>query len=245
MRKNTPNAGARKPTRHPAVIDTLGPTPKGTTLLDRRGALTSPRGVPDANTPDQPRRTSTPDRSGQRRIRTTTAIGAVVAVAAVAGAVSWAALAADEAETSTPGAPSTTQKSEVVTPTPVVNSDPAESLSAAPRSKANQCHSDRGDQKTAAGVIAAFEHAYYVLRSGEAARALTTPGSPLPTADKIQAGIDTVPLGTSYCLRAIETTNDHYTVVLTETRPGEPATQFTQTITTTHIDGRWLIDLIA
>lgn len=84
-----------------------------------------------------------------------------------------------------------------------------------------------------------------MLRSGQAARALAAPSSPLPTADKIQAGIDTVPLGTNYCLRTIETNDNHYTLVLTEMRPGEPSTQFTQTITTTHVDGRWLIDVIA
>lgn len=166
-------------------------------------------------------------------------------VLAAAGTVGWTALRVGEPENATPGAPETTQQPETVTTTPAANSDPAESLSAAPRGDENQCQSDRGDQKTGTGVIAAFEHAYYVLRSGQAVRALAAPSSPLPTADKIQAGIDTVPLGTNYCLRTIETNDNHYTLVLTEMRPGEPATQFTQTITTTHVAGRWLIDVIA
>ncbi|MGW4338518.1 hypothetical protein ACWEK5_37825 [Rhodococcus koreensis] len=225
------------------MIDTLGPAPTATTPSGRRSTTASPGGPAATNAPTEqlPPQKS---KARQRRVGAKTAIGAVTVLAAL-GAVGWTALRVDERANTTPVAPEATQQLEQVTPTPEANSDPAESLSGAPRGDANQCHSDRGDQKTGTGVIAAFEHAYYVLRSGHAARALTAPGSPLPTADKIQAGIDTVPNGTNYCLRTIETINDHYTVVLTEMRPGEPATQFTQTITTTHIDGRWLIDVIA
>ncbi|MFD6058243.1 hypothetical protein [Rhodococcus wratislaviensis] len=228
------------------MIDTLGPALTATPLSTsgRRATIVSPSAPTDPSARTQLLPPPKSEKPGQRRVSTKTAIGAVV-VLAVAGTVGWTALRVDEPEKPTPAAPEAAEQPETVTPTPETNFDPAESLSATPRGDENQCHSDRGDQKTAAGVIAAFEHAYYVLRSGQAVRALTTPGSPLPTADKIQAGIDTVPLGTNYCLRTIETNDNHYTLVLTEMRPGEPATQFTQTITTTHVDGRWLIDVIA
>ncbi|MGV9866072.1 hypothetical protein [Rhodococcus koreensis] len=243
MRKYKPNSRSRQPIRHPAVIDTLGPAPTATTPSGKCVTTASPGGPAATNAPtEQP--PPQKSKARQRRVGAKTTIGAMTVLAAL-GAVGWTALRIEEPANTTPVAPEATQQLEQVTPTPEANSDPAESLSGAPRGDANQCHSDRGDQKTGTGVIAAFEHAYYVLRSGHAARALTAPGSPLPTADKIQAGIDTVPNGTNYCLRTIETINDHYTVVLTEMRPGEPATQFTQTITTTHIDGRWLIDVIA
>ena len=244
MRKYRPNSGARKPTRHPAVIDTLGPAPTATTPSGRRDTTSSSGGPAATSTPARPLPPPKSEKPGQRRVGTKTAIGAVLVLAA-AGTVGWTALRVGEPENTTPGAPETPQQPETVTTTPAANSDPAESLSATPRGDENQCQSDRGDQKTGTGVIAAFEHAYYVLRSGQAVRALAAPSSPLPTADTIQAGIDTVPLGTNYCLRTIETNDNHYTLVLTEMRPGEPATQFTQTITTTHVAGRWLIDVIA
>ena len=244
MRKYRPNSRSRKATRHPAVIDTLGPAPTATTPSGRRATTASPGGPAATNAPTEQPPQPKLEKAGQRRVGAKTAIGAVMFLA-FAGTVGWTALRIDEPENTTPAAPEATQQLETGTTAPAANSDPVQSLSVAPGGDANQCHSDRGDQKTGTGVIAAFEHAYYVLRSGHAAHALTAPGSPLPTADKIQAGIDTVPNGTNYCLRTIETINHHYTVVLTEMRPGEPATQFTQTITTTHIGGRWLIDVIA
>ncbi|QYB00045.1 hypothetical protein I1A62_02720 (plasmid) [Rhodococcus sp. USK10] len=226
------------------MIDTLGPAPTATTPSGRRATTASPGGPAATNAPTDQLPPQKSEKTGQRRFGAKSTIGAVTVLVAV-GAVGWTALRVHEPENTTPAAPEATQQLETGTIATAANSDPAEGLSVAPDGDANQCHSDRGDQKTGTGVIAAFEHAYYVLRSGHAARALTAPGSPLPTADKIQAGIDTVPIGTNYCLRTIETINDHYTVVLTEMRPGEPAMQFTQTITTTHIDGRWLIDVIA
>ncbi|MFD0600255.1 hypothetical protein ACFQZ4_54675 [Catellatospora coxensis] len=69
-------------------------------------------------------------------------------------------------------------------------------------------------------------------------------GLAAPAPEKIQAGIDTVPIGTNFCLRTITISGGHYSVVLSEMRPGQPATQFTQTITTKQIDGRWFVDVI-
>ena len=94
-------------------------------------------------------------------------------------------------------------------------------------------------------MIAAFEHAYYVARSGAAVRALATPGTSLPLADKIQAGIDTVPTGTTHCVRITPITTGVYSVVLAEMRPGQAPAQFPQTITTKDIDGRWFVDTIS
>jgi hypothetical protein len=94
-------------------------------------------------------------------------------------------------------------------------------------------------------VIAAFEHAYYVARSGAAVRALATGDTSLPLAEKIQAGIDTVPAGTTHCVRITPITVGVYSVVLAEMRPGGAPSQFPQTITTKNIGGRWFVDSIS
>jgi len=107
------------------------------------------------------------------------------------------------------------------------------------------CRTDRGDQKSGPGVIAAFEYAYYLTRSGAAVRALTTPDTSLPPAEKIQAGIDTVPTGTTHCVRITPITTDVYSVALAEMRPGAEPAQFPQTISTTNIDGQWFVDVIS
>ncbi|WP_260457295.1 hypothetical protein [Rhodococcus qingshengii] len=119
-------------------------------------------------------------------------------------------------------------------------------LAAEPTSEVDPgaCRTDRGDQKSGPGVIAAFEYAYYITRSGAAVRALTTPDTSLPPAEKIQAGIDTVPTGTTHCVRITPITTDVYSVALAEMRPGAAPAQFPQTITTTNIDGRWFVDVI-
>lgn len=119
-------------------------------------------------------------------------------------------------------------------------------LAAEPTSEVDPgaCRTDRGDQKSGPGVIAAFEYAYYLTRSGAAVRALTTPDTSLPPAEKIQAGIDTVPTGTTHCVRITPITTDVYSVALVEMRPGAEPAQFPQTITTKEIDGRWFVDVI-
>lgn len=120
-------------------------------------------------------------------------------------------------------------------------------LAAEPTSEVDPgaCRTDRGDQKSGPGVIAAFEYAYYITRSGAAVRALTTPETSLPPAEKIQAGIDTVPTGTTHCVRITPITTDVYSVALAEMRPGAEPAQFAQTITTKNIDGRWFVDVIS
>ncbi|WP_338132138.1 hypothetical protein [Rhodococcus opacus] len=226
MAVNRPSITPRKSTRHPAVIDTLGAALTTTATPGRRNTTASPGGRADLTAPAQhptpPKRARTVALRGGKK----TAVAAAVAIAA-SGAVGWSVLQPDKSATTTPAAPSAAAQS------PTAASDVGD-----------ECRTDRGDQKSGEGVIAAFEHAYYVTRSGQAARALAAPDSPLPAPEKIQAGIDTVPIGTNYCLRTITISGGHYSVVLSEMRPGQPATQFTQTITTKQIDGRWFVDVI-
>ena len=218
-----------KTTRHPAVIDLLGGTPHDAGAgADTATTVTAPTHPP---APKRPRKRD----SRSPRLRYVAALIVVVAL------LGWFVLRllsgndesaqeriADETDTS-----ETAPTLDVTPPAPAVA-----------ETDATACRTDPGDQKSGAGVIAAFEHAYYVARSATAVRALTTPDTSLPTAEKIQAGIDTVPTGTTHCVRITPIAAGIYSVALTEIRPGQPPTQLPQTIATTELDGRWLVDVI-
>ncbi|WP_235157552.1 hypothetical protein [Rhodococcus ruber] len=105
-----------------------------------------------------------------------------------------------------------------------------------------ECRADRGNQKTGAGVIAAFNFAYYNQRNGEAARALATPTSTVQPGPELQRFIDAVPLGTNYCQKITALSDGVYLVDLSVMRPGQPVERGTQTVTTAHLDGRWYVD---
>lgn len=214
-------------TRHPAVIDLLGGTPHGA-AADTDTTVTAP------TPPIPPKRPRKRD-SRSPRLRYVAALIVVIAL------LGWFVLRllsgndertqeriADETDTS-----ETAPTLDVTPPAP-----------AAAESDPTACRTDPGDQKSGAGVIAAFEHAYYVTRSGTAVRALTTPDTSLPAQEKIQAGIDTVPTGTTHCVRITPISAGIYSVALTEMRPGQPPTQFPQTITAKEFDGRWFVDVI-
>ncbi|WP_308122635.1 hypothetical protein, partial [Rhodococcus sp. BP-324] len=107
------------------------------------------------------------------------------------------------------------------------------------------CSMPAGDQNSGEGVIAAFEHAYYAQRSGAAAHALVSPDAP-PSAPftvvaNLDAGIATVPAGTTYCLDIDALRPGVFTLTLTEAGPGGPGTQYRQRITTSEVDGRYVI----
>ena len=110
------------------------------------------------------------------------------------------------------------------------------------------CSMPTGDQNSGPGVIAAFEHAYYVQRSGAAAHALVSPNAPaiapFTVEANLDAGIATVPAGTTYCLDIDPLRTGSYTLTLTESGPNGPGTQYRQRITTDQVDGRYVIAAI-
>lgn len=99
-----------------------------------------------------------------------------------------------------------------------------------------------GDRKSVAGVVLAFEHAYYTERDAKKALSLTSKDSPMVDATALQEGIDSVPRGTEYCV-SITTDGDEARVELTEARPSAPPETFTQTITTSRAGDR--VELVA
>ncbi|MGW4369057.1 hypothetical protein ACWEKT_25755 [Nocardia takedensis] len=105
---------------------------------------------------------------------------------------------------------------------------------------------EAGGTQSGPDAVLAFQYAYYVERSGERARAVVAPEAPISPAPVIQRGIDTVPAGTTHCVRVVTITENRYSVEVTEYRPGgTPATYNRQTVTTAVIGGRTLITGIA
>ncbi|WP_067656715.1 hypothetical protein [Nocardia harenae] len=104
----------------------------------------------------------------------------------------------------------------------------------------------RGGAMSGPDAILAFQYAYYVDRSGSSARQLVAPGAAVSPAEVIQRGIDSIPAGTTHCVRITEVGDNRYSVEVTEQRPGGvPASYSRQTVTTAEIGGRTLITGIA
>ncbi len=127
----------------------------------------------------------------------------------------------------------------------------------APAAPAAQCPAERvgnriqgngvGGFDSGPAVIFAFQHAYYVERSGEQVRATTTADAAVQAADAIQRGIDSIPAGTTHCVAISPAAfAGQYIVVVTEYRPGQqPVTYNPQIVTTTKDGERTLISAIA
>ncbi|MEU4315804.1 hypothetical protein [Nocardia sp. NPDC024068] len=100
-----------------------------------------------------------------------------------------------------------------------------------------------GSDDSGTDAIFGFQHAYYVARSGEQARALVAPDAAVPSAPDIQQGIDSIPAGTTYCVQiAPGAFVGQYTVTVTEYRPGSaPLAYNPQLVTTMRIGDKTLI----
>ncbi|MGF0319077.1 hypothetical protein [Nocardia fluminea] len=100
-----------------------------------------------------------------------------------------------------------------------------------------------GGTESGIAAIMAFQHAYYVARSGDEARTLVAPGAVAPSAAAIQAGIDSTPVGTTHC---VEITPGAYTgqylVKITAFRPDSaPSTYTPQLVGTAEVGNKTLI----
>lgn len=218
--------------RHPAVVDLLGgaPTvsPGATDDAAAPGDAVDVAVVAPAVAPRGPSGRRTPQR---RRIVAAIAVAGAAAVA-IAG-VAWSGSRSDfqraDAATQVDGAD-----------TPIL--ELAETPTAPASDLDDECRADRGDQNSGAGVIAAWNYAYYVRRDAVAARALATPNSSVVPAEQLQPFIDAVPVGTNYCVRTKALSEDVYLVDLSELRP-DGVQRITQTVTTQQLDGKWFVDV--
>ncbi|MBF6326634.1 hypothetical protein IU451_29480 [Nocardia cyriacigeorgica] len=75
-----------------------------------------------------------------------------------------------------------------------------------------------GDNHSLAGVIAGFQHAYYVQRSADAAMRFLGPESGIVAA-ALAAGIASIPLGTTHCVAITPIADAAAEVHLAEVRP--------------------------
>ncbi|MGS2804632.1 hypothetical protein [Nocardia sp. MW-W600-9] len=75
-----------------------------------------------------------------------------------------------------------------------------------------------GDTATVAGVIAAFEHAYYVTRSAEQVLRLTSPQAGLAH-EPLAAAITALPIGTTHCVGVTSIAENTAEVHLVELHP--------------------------
>jgi hypothetical protein len=133
----------------------------------------------------------------------------------------------------------------------------AASSSAAPAAASADCPTrtqgpvssgrDGGGTGNGVDVIKAFEHAYYVERSGAKARALVTPSAKFSTAEQLQASIDSsIDPETLHCVSITDRGTGLYAVDLTETPPrGETPVTYHQLIQTTTDQGRtWIVSIV-
>ncbi|MFC6012473.1 hypothetical protein [Nocardia lasii] len=103
-----------------------------------------------------------------------------------------------------------------------------------------------GGTQSGPDAVLAFQHAYYVTRSGELARAVVAPDATVSPAAVIQRGIDSIPVGTTHCVRITTVAPGRFTVEVTEFRPaGAPATYTKQSVRTALVGDRTLITGIA
>ncbi|WP_040780157.1 hypothetical protein [Nocardia pneumoniae] len=183
------------------------------------------------------------DHPAMRRARILILVIAAVLVLAVAAVCVLVVLrtAADRA-----GAPRDPRGSGSVQLT--VGSAQAAGAGACPteRSEAIVRSAEAGGTTSGPDAVLLFQYAYYVERSGERARTAVAPDAAVQPAWVIQRGIDTVPAGTTHCVRIVTIGDNRYSVEVTEYRPGGvPATYNRQMVTTAVIDGRTLITGIA
>ena len=102
---------------------------------------------------------------------------------------------------------------------------------------------DGGGTSNGVDAIKAFDYGYYVLRSGEAARAVVAPDAALVAdAPTIQRAVDALPAGTTHCLEITDTGRGVYEVRLAEFLPNSAAPSLTfQVIETGVREGRTVI----
>jgi hypothetical protein len=143
-------------------------------------------------------------------------------------------------------APDTTNSTVVAAPTAAPRASTTAPTSAAPTPFCTAASTPDATTTDAAGgrgnavdVIAAFEHAYYVERSGTAVASLLV--SPAPP-ERIQAVIDRTPAGTEHCVTIAATDNpDVHAVALALRTPSGSESAIASRITTVRTGANYAI----
>ncbi|MFI9410056.1 hypothetical protein [Nocardia gamkensis] len=90
-----------------------------------------------------------------------------------------------------------------------------------------------GDTRSVAGVIAAFEHAYYVQRSAEAAMRFVAPEAGL-VIEALAAGIASVPAGATHCVAITPIAGSTAEVHVVQQHPDGQRVDYLQLINVRH-----------
>lgn len=129
--------------------------------------------------------------------------------------------------------------------TPLVPSSASPVTAACPTEQIGAMVRGNGAGGTESGIAAilAFQHAYYVARSGDQARTLLTSDAVAPSAAAIQAGIDSTPVGTTHCVEITPGAfAGQYLVKITAFRPDSaPSTYTPQLVGTAEVGKKTLI----
>ncbi|APA99855.1 hypothetical protein [Nocardia seriolae] len=103
-----------------------------------------------------------------------------------------------------------------------------------------------GSTKSGPDVILALQNRYYVDRSGKAVREMFAPDAAAPSVEQIQAGIDSIPVGTTYCVQIMPGPFDgQHVMVVNEQHPdASKRTWAPQLVITTKVGDATLISAI-
>lgn len=104
-----------------------------------------------------------------------------------------------------------------------------------------------GSTHSGPDVILALQNRYYTERNGQRVREMFVPDSPTtPTAEAIQAGIDSIPPGTTYCVQIMPGPfASQHVMVVTETHPDKSRKVWpAQLVLTTAIGDRTLVSAV-
>ncbi|MBF6212155.1 hypothetical protein IU487_14045 [Nocardia puris] len=162
----------------------------------------------------------------------------IVALSAAAGILTGAVAAvAVEMSGSDPTDP-------VSSATPTASITPTSTVAATERActglTAHTVTAGAGDTTTLAGVIAAFEYAYYVTRRAEDALRLVTPQAGI-TLEPLAAAITALPAGTTHCVGITPIAENTAEVHLVELHPDGRRFDYLQLINVTAADASGLV----
>lgn len=179
-----------------------------------------------------------PQPSPRRRLYAA-AGAAVVVVAIVVGLIVWLTTDSSSGSSAPKAASAATSAPSAPAPTPVAGACPSAARGAV------YTGDTAGGVDSGPAVIMAFDYAYYVKRSGQAARDVVAADARVGTAAEIQSGIDKLALGTTHCLKITDRGDGLWGVELTQTPPGAAPVVIKQQIQTIDSGGRtWISSIV-
>lgn len=226
------------PARRLEAVPPSEPQAEGPGWFD--GEPASSAREPHAYAADSRPESKNPSGNGGAKVLFAVTVGAVLLVLGVV-AFALASLLGGDPE---PTGPLVVPEAESAAPAPDSN-NPAPAV--APAATTARCEATEsptvttgdgsGNTDSVAGVVLAFQHNYYVARDAEKIGELLSKDSDITDLDALQEGIDSVPEGTTHCLRIVSDGEGEAAVELTETTPDDKETVYKQHVSTTREAG--------